>query len=381
VAKKRTTPAGLIRFDGAQVVRPADAQDVEPKWNKLFPLGTFHRSDFPGGELVFDRAFLQSMVDNWVKGGRKAKPIDSLHRGDSGEDGLPASEKSARGWIEDLKLEGDGLYGLVRWNAKGLAFILGDEYRYLSPSFHPDWVDTHSGERQGPTLFGAGLLNNPFLEELPRVAASVSGDEPKEHTVNKKMICSYLGMPEDTADDAVMECIKQLASSKKLSDEKESALKLSATKDAEALKLAQADNVKLSTRIEKLETESKEAAERALKVETVALCDKLQGEGRIIAAQKSDVEEDVKTYGLSKATERWSKQAVVVPLGERGIAGKGDGDVTPESAFKSLQAKADELVKAGTPRAAALELAQQQNPKLALAASKLASPMPGMATA
>lgn len=349
MAKKRA-PRGLIQFDGSAVARPASAQDVEPKWNQLFVLGTFKRGDFPGGELKIDLAFCEAMVRNWKKMGGAAKPIDSLHRGDSGEDGLPAEEKAARGWIEDLQVRADGLWGLVRWNAKGLAFVLGDEYRYLSPSFHPDWVDSRTGKRQGPTLFGAGLLNNPFLEELPRVAASaVTGDEPEENTVNKKLLCARLGIPEDSTDEAINAALAKPADGDalKLANEK-------AAKDAEALKLAQdsaatlkAEALKLSERVKSLEQDKADAA-------IAALCTKLEGEGRIIAADKERVAKLVASMGLKDATEFAASWPVKVALGENGISGNNKDTDSPETAAAKLDALVnDEMTKA---RAAGLQL-------------------------
>lgn len=383
MAKKRTVP-GLIRVAcGGAIVRPSSATDTEPKWNHLFPIGTFHRGDFPGGELKFDRTFLKSMLDNWVKGGRKAKPVDSLHRGDSGEDGLPAEEKAARGWIEDLKLQDDGLWGLVRWNAKGLAFVLSDEYRYISPSFHPDWVDSHTGDRQGPTLFGAGLVNNPFLEELPRVAADVVGDQPKENTVNKKLLCARLGLAEDSTDEQINAALQKEADAAAIKLANDKAVADKAEKDAAALKLANAnlDTVKgeltkLSAEVVKLQATNanleKERADKAV----ADLCAKLESEGRIIAADKPRVAKCVAAMGLKDATEFTDTWPVKVALGERGIGGNGD-EATPSAAKARLDALTEDFAKKNglkLSEARLQVLAMNEHRDLVEAASKLTSP-------
>ena len=144
------------------------------------PLGkTKFRGDF--GAITFDYAFASRMVENFQRD--KANylgsddgfglPITFSHVGPS----LPSNEKRvedlrAAGWIQDVQLRRDGIYVLTKWVQEAKQRIGADEFRFLSPEFVLNDTDINTGQKQGPTLLGAALLNDPFLKEMPRVAAA-----------------------------------------------------------------------------------------------------------------------------------------------------------------------------------------------------------------
>lgn len=160
-------------FDSASITRDDVVATNEAKWSKIFPLGvTKFRSDFPDGKIEFDAELLGEMVANWKAEGSPERAVNYFHRGSSDGGATPIDEKVAAGWIQNLELRADGLYAQIRWTDRAREFIQKDELRYLSPEFLTDSTDANTGEARGAKLLGAALLNDPFLVELPKVAAS-----------------------------------------------------------------------------------------------------------------------------------------------------------------------------------------------------------------
>ena len=127
---------------------------------------------FEEGALVLDEVILASLKKNFdakVRGYTDGKlPIDYFHEG----------WKEAAGWISALYLEANGteLWADVQWTPKAMECIGGGEIRYLSVEFSFDYQDNESNQKFGPTLFGAGLTNRPFVKGMkPVVQLSEKG--------------------------------------------------------------------------------------------------------------------------------------------------------------------------------------------------------------
>lgn len=323
------------------------AGDVEPKWQQLFPMGERHRRDFPGGKTNFDKAFFGTMLANWQAVGKPSLMVDYFHKGPGEEHSI--ADKLASGWIEDLEVRDDGLYGLVKWTEKARGHILADELRYLSPYFAHNATSRLTGKPQGPTLAGAGLLNDPFLQDLPAVAASAndlprgssgSSSRVDGDTVNKAL-CILLGIAEDSDDASIMTALKA-----KLG-EKESAVKLNADVQAKlsanesALKLASEEITKLKTDLTKRDDDAKAQA-------IADVITKLEAGHHIIADQKDKVTAYAKATSAKEAWDTFSKFSAV-PKGEAPSASGGTKQLTaetPEQAYAKLTELAKEKAKA-----------------------------------
>jgi len=68
------------------------------------------------------------------------------------------------------------LYGRYEPTDRARRLIKNREYRYVSAAFAKDYPDRKTGESQGLTLTSVALTNQPFLDELPEIWLSVSGD-------------------------------------------------------------------------------------------------------------------------------------------------------------------------------------------------------------
>jgi hypothetical protein len=373
-------PEQTRRFGAAksqQLTKPADAT---PVWNVIMPAGTWHRDDFgDDGVMKVDRPFLEAMIANWKKIGSPGLPINYHHWGQSSDKSVRKEDKVAAGFIEDLRINASGdLEGLTNWNDEGRAAIQADKLRYFSPEWHENWFDNTTGEDQGPTLFGGAVLNDPYFQSMPRLAASRTAKKGNA-MFDKKTLCSLFAMADDTSDDGLMARMKECADvyAKKAAakddgdgDDDTKKAALTAARDAadkfeKQLKTAQ-------TQIDELKSANAKAEEARVATGTKALTTQLEQEGRITANEKSFIEEDVKAYGLEKATERWAKRPVVVPLGERGV-NNANGLGSPEEAKKKLDELVDELVKkdASIKRSDARMRVLQANRELANLAEKL----------
>jgi phage I-like protein len=268
-------------------------------------------------------------------------------------DGHPTDDKVAAGWIEDLDIRGDGLWMLNSWTARARRHILADELRYLSPTFSENATDRATGKPQGPTLFGAGLLNDPFLQELPRVAASaVPPPAPKANkgaSMDAKELRTLLGLAADATDEDVKkhlaqrdEEVKQLKAKAEAAERlqlssNEAAQKLSQAH--EALKLQAEESKKLAARVDAMEKEKQEAAIVSLQRELVTA-------GKIVAASQEHVRTYALALGVDKAKEFFTALPTVVQTGEAGVAGKSTTGDETSAAQAKLDARIAELRKA-----------------------------------
>jgi phage I-like protein len=152
----------------------ADAPDAPSEHRiKIAQLGRF--KDRRYGKF----SITKEMADGW-----KARlhdyfngevPIDLDHGPERGR----GSE--AAGWIKDIEVAEDGVYGTAEWTTLGAEKLRDRRYRYLSPTFHDDFKD-EQGKGIGPALIGVALTNRPMLRKgMPAVTLSQAAlDEAEE---------------------------------------------------------------------------------------------------------------------------------------------------------------------------------------------------------
>lgn len=135
-----------------------NAVDLHPvasgaaQWAHLVPLGRVTGRD--------GRSFIvrdpHSIVQRSLHGGREL-PVDYEHEMDTprahGAAGVPAA-----GWIKELQVRADGIWGRVEWTERAGKMVAAREYRFLSP------VLFHAADRTVMRIAGAGLVHRPNLE-------------------------------------------------------------------------------------------------------------------------------------------------------------------------------------------------------------------------
>jgi phage I-like protein len=155
-----------------------------PSRIQIMRVGSFRWDD--GEEMPVTRAMLESFVRNFdakVRGyADKKLPIDYFHE----------NEKLAAGWISNLAVSGDGdaaeLWADVEWTPRAADAVANKELRYVSVEFHPDYKHNEgSPESFGPTLFGAGLTNRPFIKGMRPMIASEAGGKGPQMTLEQAL--------------------------------------------------------------------------------------------------------------------------------------------------------------------------------------------------
>lgn len=364
----------------------ADAGAVgQPKWQKIFPFGTFHNGCWPAEGITVDAKYCATMVENWKKRGAPPLPVDYLHRGGDHDEvaDLPAAEKVASGWMEDFEVRADGMYALTKWTPRAHELITADEYRYLSPEWQRNGTDGRTGVAQGPTLVGAALVNRPAFQELPRVAAAAlppAQTQPvvQENAMNRAQIDALLKEAGITLAATATDAEAAAALSKHVTETSKAGaaaaeLALKAKKDAETLKAAQAESEKtMKAQLDEAIAEKAKLGVRVANIEKQALdtavnalCARALDERRIAAAGQESVKALAAASGLEAATkfvDTFAKGTIAASNSEKGHGGAGDVDAAEETEVKAAAA---ELVKASDGKllgSAAIRAAAMANP-------------------
>lgn len=372
----------MNRINGGVVRLSVDATEATPKWNRLLATREMYRSDFAEG-IELQREDLETMVRNWKASGGQPLQMNYFHFGSSNRP-MPIEQKVASGWIQDLRIvpftetneagesvECFALEGLVEWTDRAREFIKAKEMCCLSPEFAPNAINSRTGKPQGPTLYGAALLNDPFLTELPRVAASNStthtstteAAQAEGNTMNMKMICAAVAMAETTPEAEVVAVVKMNAdAAKKLPELKNELIAMSAKAEAlgaEKLALVEQTNT-LTAEVSKLKAEKFD-----LSVST--LTEKLVKAGKVAPVNASTVVKMAKAIGIDEAEKFFSAQPAIVDLTEKGH-GDGGGEPVPadkEAARLKFNALVDAEIKTGATTSDAFRKVSKSNPELA----------------
>lgn len=351
----------------------ADAapSDAAPKWNMIMPRGVRFREDFPPGGINFDDKYFATIIGNWKLNGGQPMAIDYSH---SLDDPFAApSEKDAAGWMTDLRSDVDGLYALCAWTEPARGKINSGERGGISPTWRPNAIHPMTGQECGPMLLHAGLVNNPFFADMPRVAASVpaaptpTGAKP----VNPK-IRAALKLADDCTQDAYDAAILAMFEPKEEAPKEDpAAVEAAVSASVEAVaKPLRAQVAEMVSKVEALTAANTrlEADKRTASVDAVLEKHKR----RFVAAQRDDVRAMVDTLGIEKGEKMLASWPQVVPATgvELGVTG---GETDPADAHAKFTAAVDTLVKEkGLNRSDANELAIAKHPDLYAAATKRA---------
>ncbi|MBN9334707.1 phage protease [Devosia sp.] len=178
-------------------ISAATVADQGENWIKLLPAGRFRLRDGRGGDLdAGSVADMQKIVDRTrAYFGSTDLMIDYDHE-------LVRAQKDggraeAAGWIKDMQVRVDGIYGRVEWTAAAAAKIRALEYRYISP-----WFQALKDGRVHQ-LLNAALVNMPALD-LSAIAASLFVST--EDTSMEK-IAKALGLADNASQDAILAAI------------------------------------------------------------------------------------------------------------------------------------------------------------------------------
>lgn len=159
------------------------SEGAAPAWVHLLPLGTIKGRD--------GRTFHLGNPDQVIAASENGAdlPIDYEHQIDDPSRRKKGAAVPAAGWIKELQIRDEGIWGRVEWTQAARNMIAAKEYRYISPVL----IHTlHDG--RVIKLQGASLVHRPNLHLI-----ALSSEQVPGAIAGKDMgkIAIALGLPED----------------------------------------------------------------------------------------------------------------------------------------------------------------------------------------
>lgn len=184
---KGTRVSAKLGKGGSLYVRPmtewapsvmlAAAGDDGPVWIQLAKTGTFrgHRQ----GSFSMTAGTFREIIKNFKATANGRIPVDYEHASeqDPTSGSIPFAGAPAQGWIVDMAIRGDDLWGRVEWNAQAKQQIRAKEYMFFSPAIRFAAKDRVSGDTIGAVMTSGALTNKPFLDGMMPLAARDDGGE------------------------------------------------------------------------------------------------------------------------------------------------------------------------------------------------------------
>lgn len=197
-------------------------------WIMVLPKGTFPgvlRSYDDAGDEVrrdivqqFDDQAFAAITDEW--NARKAAMGDNFPGMLIDYDHFSHDEDKptgAAGWIEDLQVRDDGLWGMPRWSVDGRAKLEGGIYRLVSPVLGKfeklgtkDEGDKSLDIMRPGSLVRLALTNDPQLRGMPPVANRDTNRNPQGNQAMdyKTFLLQLLGLPPTATDEEIAAACK-----------------------------------------------------------------------------------------------------------------------------------------------------------------------------
>lgn len=143
-----------------------------PVWIQLAKSGVF-RGHESGKTFQLNAGVFDQIVQNYdrVMGGSVAFDFEHASEQNPASGDIATEGAPAQGWIKGLRNEGHRLMALVEWLPLARRYILGKNYRFVSPSIRFGVKHQESGENVGAVLTSAALTNVPFLAGMQPIAA------------------------------------------------------------------------------------------------------------------------------------------------------------------------------------------------------------------
>ncbi|MCY1668610.1 phage protease [Rhizobium sp. SL86] len=176
-------------------LKPVSSEDRR-QWVQLVTMGAMKTVDGRGPYVVEDAPGL--VANSFRNISTDKLPIDYEHAIDvAAPKGIAAP---AAGWISEMNVRSDGVWGLVEWTPRAAQLIRDKEFRFLSP------VLLHTPDMKVKKILRASLTNNPNLT-LKSLNAAEKGS-PVDHETFMRDLRAALGLPETADEAAVIDAVK-----------------------------------------------------------------------------------------------------------------------------------------------------------------------------
>ncbi len=157
----------LTAIDAAEV--RADEHGKPYSWHPIVPVGKFHHPQF--GLLEFTADDVAEFAANFRAGVRGSDiPVDEIGAHESTPGG------AAFGWLEEVDVRPDGMWGKIGWNKSGQEALANDEYRYISPTLHTRALPftAKDGSKVRNVVKSICLTNRPVFKGQPALTINMA---------------------------------------------------------------------------------------------------------------------------------------------------------------------------------------------------------------
>ncbi|MGI6402875.1 MAG: phage protease [Oscillospiraceae bacterium] len=176
-------------------------EDGVPKHLKILPLGLVksQKGDF----LVDEESFASIRQD--FRQRQLQIPIDYEHQT------LKDMQAPAAGWIKELSLKPDGIYGLVEWTPKAAEFLTNKEYKYCSPV-----IMARSSDRKAVKLHSVALTNTPAIDAMTPIVNSSKPEDMlpnggvQKPSASMETLAQLLQLPATATIEDIYQAVSQL---------------------------------------------------------------------------------------------------------------------------------------------------------------------------
>jgi len=276
--KAREVAQGYFALSGAEV-----SHDV-PEWIHIMPFG---RYEHPLGSFEITPEIAEQIVANFRTDPRDIV-LDYEHQSlNAVSNGQPAP---AAGWIKDLEVRDDGIWGRVDWTPEARRYIRNREYRYVSPVYVPEYRDPKTGEVIGPKIISVALTNTPFIPDLKPIVNKTQNQEVEEMerliALAEKIgveVTEDLRNDADALEAAIKAKIEELQTKNAGGDAGEPKNDEGNGNDSNDIQMTMTDMAK---QIAALQKELIEAKRQIAMKEAAEKVDKLIADGRLLPAQR-----------------------------------------------------------------------------------------------
>jgi|GEM_PF-6950778 len=146
-------------------------------WVHIAVEGVWH--GHPQGSFALTRSTFGSIVANFARRLGTPLPLDFDHERET----KPLGEKlPARGWVHELEVREDGLWGLVEFGQEAVEDHKRGAWRFCSAVIDFQATDRVTGEPAGPLMTSLALTDDPFIlgQEPIRLSArqTTNGERP-----------------------------------------------------------------------------------------------------------------------------------------------------------------------------------------------------------
>lgn len=192
-----------------------------PEWIRLLQTGEY--LNHPDGAHEVTREDLEQMVENFER-------VETDLLVDKDHDSVFMGDTRAAGWIVEVELREDGLYGRwPDWTPWGEELVGSREYRYLSPVYSLT-SEAKDGTPQGARLHSVSLTNIPYMDtgEVDAISSPARDDDSSDPDdtdpdpiMDRDELIDLLGLDEDATDEEIEAALDDLKDAKEALEDAE----------------------------------------------------------------------------------------------------------------------------------------------------------------